>query len=247
MKKLLISAPFGNYLESDYADSTIGTYTLENRAGWLRWKLFWKLAWTLRWKTSLSGWINKLGLPNPGIEYLLARPHLASGKILSIHGFNLREWRRLLDSTKELKLLAVELNISCPNIGHIDIQHKLFESALGTNKSVIVKLPPTNYWHTFKEAHTVGIRNFHCCNTLYTPSGGLSGKVLKPICLDVISRIKDYDAECKLIGGGGISTTQDISDYQRVGAEHFSIGSAFFHPSLWFYKYRNQWLRDLDS
>src|ERR1051326_1557670 len=88
--KVIIGAPFGNYLSTPGVTSTVGTYTLKNRAGFMRWWLFWRMLRTLRYHFGL-GWTNKLGLPNPGIDHARRKaernPQWIKDKILSIHGF----------------------------------------------------------------------------------------------------------------------------------------------------------------
>lgn len=126
MKPIIISAPFGNYLSSEHATSTLGTYTLQNRAGAFRWWLFWRILRTLRWRPAMGGWTNKLGLPNPGIAHLerldLHAPwQWTSSHIVSLHGFTPEEWIELIERVRRMQsrdmgllpFLAYELNVSC--------------------------------------------------------------------------------------------------------------------------------------
>lgn len=237
MKKIIISAPFGNYLTSTRATSTIGTYTVENRAGFLRWWLLWRILRTLRYRPSVGGWTNKLGLPNPGLEHLrrlaLKMPDSWSDeRIVSVHGFNAEEWRELLSAAASLGFMAVEINVSCPNVGHLSVPESLFGSAIKLfgPASVIVKVPPVSYWPTFELAYDSGVRIFHATNTLPVSSGGLSGKSLKRVSLDVVKRIKDARPDTQVIGGGGITTPEDVHDYKRAGASAFAVASAFLNP-----------------
>lgn len=236
-KKIIIAAPFGNYISHPESTSTVGTYTVENRAGFLRWRLVWRIIKTLRYLPSQNSWRNKLGLPNPGIEHLKTID--ARGKIVSIHGFCPADWQKLLNCVHQLNPLAVELNISCPNVGKVEVDRELFREAISTKLPVVVKLPPTNYWETFLLAHEEGIRIFHCCNTLPSPLGGISGPTLKPHSLAAVQKLKDFDANLEIIGGGGITAVNDIELYQKAGADKFSIATAFFNP--WFFlNYRKE-------
>lgn len=230
LKSLIISAPFGNYLSHPLATSTVGTYTVENRAGFLRWWLLWRVALTLRRYRKIGAWVNKLGLPNPGLQHLkkliIDMPdQWTDDRIVSLHGFTPGEWALLLQVAAPFG--AIELNVSCPNVGELSVPLDLFERAVGLGRKVIVKLPPVEYWKTFHHAYDSGVRVFHCTNTLPTPSGGLSGKPLKRVSLDVIARIKDARPDVTIIGGGGITEPEDITDYWNAGARHFAIGSAF--------------------
>lgn len=230
LKPLIISAPFGNYLSHPLATSTLGTYTVQNRAGFMRWWLLWRVALTLRRYGAIGAWVNKLGLPNPGLPHLkwliVNMPDVwVEERIVSLHGFVPGEWALLLQVAEPFG--AIELNVSCPNVGELSVPPDLFERAVGLGRKIIVKLPPVEYWKTFKHAYDAGVRVFHCTNTLPTPSGGLSGKPLKRIALDVIARLKDAKPDITVIGGGGITEAQDITDYWNAGARHFAIGSAF--------------------
>ena len=67
--RLVISAPFGNYLEGAMCSiRTLGTFTFNRRGGWL-WRIF-RVLWTVRYYHRLGAWVNRLGLPNPGIEWI---------------------------------------------------------------------------------------------------------------------------------------------------------------------------------
>lgn len=230
LNRIIVSAPFGNYLSHPSATSTLGTYTVQNRAGFMRWWLIWRVMRTLRRYRKIGAWVNKLGLPNPGLEHLkhllLEKPdQWSSDRIVSLHGFEPGEWALLIQEAKHFG--AIELNVSCPNVGELSVPPDLFERAVNSGARVIVKLPPVEYWKTMHRAYDSGVRVFHCTNTLPTPSGGLSGKPLKRISLDVIARIKDARPDVTIIGGGGITDPVDIEDYWKVGARHFAVGSAF--------------------
>lgn len=238
MHRLIASAPFGNWIQHSDVTSTVGTYTVSNRAGFKKWRLWWKVASTLRRYRKIQAWTNKLGLPSPGLEYLKSlSPAYLAGKIFSIHGFDQWEWAALLHFVKlqDPKPEALELNVSCPNVGELSVPASLFRDAnhdeLGC--PVIVKLPPVNWEFTFETAYDAGIRNFHCCNTLPTPCGGMSGKPLKAVSLGVIREIRrrtrsnTTEERVKIIGGGGITEPRDIANYYDAGADYFAVGSGW--------------------
>src|SRR4051812_44252516 len=99
MKRLIISAPFGNYLSFEGATSTVGTFTLSYRGGF--WKRLWRVLLTVRYDRRNDSWTNKLGLPNPGL-YTVLKEQIRD-KILSIHGFSESEWLLLARRSIELK------------------------------------------------------------------------------------------------------------------------------------------------
>lgn len=234
IEPLIISAPFGNYIQPTGATPTLGTFTAERRPGRL-----WRVIRTVRYSPSLGAWVNKIGLRNPGIDWLVARAKSGKvnvrTKIVSIHGFTDDDWARLLDRIGDIRPLAVELNMSCPNVGHVNWPSWLFDRALATGVTTIVKLPPVNERDIVAQALAAGVRAFHCCNTIPVPAGGVSGKPLKPVAMQVIVRLRETAKrlelpELTIIGGGGITTPADIDDYVSVGATHVAIGTKTFNP-----------------
>lgn len=241
LKPLVVSAPFGNWISSHEATSTLGTYTLRNRAGRLRWYMAWRILRTLRRHRRIGAWTNSLGLPSPGLASLIWRceslEHEGAGKlckdkILSIHGFDEEEWLALLREIvrSEIQPLALELNVSCPNVGELSVPDSLFARAVATGIPVVVKLPPVRWRATFERAWGDGVRAFHACNTLPTPAGGMSGKPLKAVSMDVVKAIKDAAPDAMVIGGGGITSPEDVGDYARAGADRFAVGSVLLNP-----------------
>lgn len=244
--RLIISAPFGNHFDAgEESIRTYGTYTAKYRASALwRW---WKVLSTVRYYRRLGAWVNKLGLPNVGInefyeECQRRRISLwpsVKKSILSIKGFDRAEWWDLLCRCVEIRPAAVELNMSCPNV-HDDIEmsdvHWLFEEFRKFEErydiTVIVKLPPVDYQGLWRAAEDEGLRRFHCCNTLPVPVGGMSGKPLKPLSLQVVRALKNRSSHAlTIIGGGGITETQDAKDYVEAGANSVSMASALFFRS----------------
>lgn len=234
MLPLLISAPFGNYLQPPGATATLGTFTAAPRPG--RW---WRALRTLRYYPRLGAWVNQIGLRNPGIDWLAARARsgkvILSNKLISIHGFSDSDWSALLHRIAELKPLAVELNLSCPNVGELSAPDHLFDRALATAVPTIVKLPPINYDAIARHALAAGVRAFHCCNTLPVPAGGMSGKPLMPLSLRCIRDLRVLSPHpLTIIGGGGVTTPDDITLYADAGATHFALGTALIHPRYLF-------------
>lgn len=239
---LIVSAPFGNYIQPAGTTPTLGTFTSLRRPGRL-----WRIIKTVRYHRSLHAWTNKIGLRNPGIDWLVQQVNTGRKKvdaaIVSIHGFDDPQWFELLDKASSIKPLAIELNMSCPNVGHINWPADLFTRAAAieaTGVGIIVKLPPVNFQAMADQAMDAGLRTFHCCNTLPVPAGGLSGKPLKPVALQCISELKrrastrspSIEHEMLIVGGGGITTPADIDDYAASGASLFAVGTKAFNPRL---------------
>jgi dihydroorotate dehydrogenase len=234
IQPLVISAPFGNYVQPAGATATLGTFTAMRRGGVA--SRIWRVLATVRYYPRMRAWVNRIGLQNPGIDWLVKR--VATGrvdvadKLVSIHGFTDSEWYTLLERIAGLDPLGVELNMSCPNVGHVSWPDDLFERAVATGVPVIVKVPPVNYDEMVDRAHAAGVRTFHCCNTLPNPGGGMSGKPLKPLSLQCIQELgkRPYFAEIAIIGGGGVYEPGDIDEYARVGARHVAIATKLFNP-----------------
>ncbi len=233
-KPLIISAPFGNYIQPECATATLGTYTAAARPGRL-----WRIIKTVRYYPRLGAWVNKIGLRNPGIDHLSKA--VADGKVkpadklLSIHGFSESDWWALLEKGAAIKPLAIELNISCPNVGEISWPPDLFQRAVATGVPIIVKVPPVRYERIVSESLGAGIRWLHCCNTLPVPAGGMSGRPLLPIALRVVEEIRGSAqnqgiTDLKIIGGGGVRSADDAKAYRRAGADAVAVGTLVFGP-----------------
>jgi dihydroorotate dehydrogenase len=236
VKNLIISAPFGNYLTWPCATSTLGTFTLNPRGGLLY--RAWRCLRTLRYQRRLQGWVNKLGLPNPGVHSLDHRKPDLGGVIVSVHGFTAREWESLARAALWLKPAAVEFNLSCPNVAGAylgEVQPAVEWAVTHWNGSfVIAKLPPVRWLDWAVPLYDLGVRGFHCCNTIPTPSGGLSGKVLMQYSLWAIDDLrKRYGRRIIVIGGGGVSTPQDVRVYRAAGADKVAVGSTLLNPLNW--------------
>ena len=102
---LFISPPFGNYIDLPKSISIKGSFTLNERKG--KWSQIFK---TLRYIPGL-GWVNKIGLRNPGIDYAIE--NYKKGTIVSIAIMNKSEIKPLLKKIPDD--MDIELNVSCPN------------------------------------------------------------------------------------------------------------------------------------
>lgn len=230
----------GNWLRYPEATSTLGTYTLHNRGS--LWYRAWRCLLTLRYYWRARSWINKLGLPNPGL-HALPPPTTSvdyTDKIISIYGFNRYEWCELATLIGDVyKPLAVELNLSCPNVDHIvfltDVMAAI-DILIAYKVKIIAKLSPLRWMATAKPLYDYGIRSFHGCNTIQTPGGGFSGKVLKQYSLWCVDDLRQrWGSDIEIIGGGGITSPTDVADYIKAGADRVAICSMLLNPFSWKY------------
>lgn len=244
--RLVISAPFGNYLNFPNCISTLGTFTAKYRGGFAY--RIWRMLRTVRYYPRLGAWVNKLGLPNPGIDWYYKRALTGQidvrDKIVSIAGHNLTDWHTLLTAALNTNPMCVEMNPSCPNCPGEDTSNyeDVFKLAAyhrqPTDTKLIVKLPPIGYIPLMRKALDCGINSFHCCNTLPTPGGGMSGKPLKHLSLQAVRDLHNY-ADVKgygldvVIGGGGVTSYADAQEFFTAGANRVSIGSYNLFPWHW--------------
>lgn len=237
MHRLIIGAPFGGYLQWPGTTPTLGTYTLHKRAG--PWGRLWRVLKTVRYWGKVGGWVNKLGLPSPGIEAVENVKDVWMS-ILSIHGFDNVDWNVLAVEAMYHRPEAIEFNLSCPNTPAVLFDqvkvavHKVVDPGPKPKPKLIAKLPPLRWMDLAIPLYAEGVRWFHACNTIPIPGGGLSGKTLKQYSLWAVEEIKQKWAEgVTVIGGGGITSVEDVYDYLRAGADHVAIASMLLNPFRW--------------
>lgn len=200
------------------------------------------------------GFLNSVGLKNPGIKKYLSDelPFWISKKaeiIFSIGGETTTEYVKLAKILDDCEIKAIEVNVSCPNVkGGLTFSEnpqKLKELISKIrevfNRTLIVKLSPDvddinlaadaalkggadalTLVNTFR-----GLAINHKTGKFYFAKkiGGYSGPAIKPMALRIVFKVyKQF--KCPIIGGGGITSTQDALDFLRVGAKAIFIGSA---------------------
>ena len=221
--KFFISAPFGNYIHLHGTIPVRGTFTLNPQGN-----RFWAVLKTLRYNTAQKGWVNRLGLPNPGIRKGLEK--ISVNEVLSIAEIEKGDFQRLNVLIPEDQ--NIELNLSCPNL-----EKKLsWESAKCFDSEkrewCIAKLSPLT---TPEELEFVveflGFTQLHFSNTLPTVRGGLSGPVLREYTMDLLELARErYGNSVELIAGGGVEDLGSVMNYLSNGADHISLGSVCFNP-----------------
>ena len=220
-----ISAPFGNYIQPSTALAVTGTWTRLPRPGRVK-----QILKTVRYSFKERGWVNRLGLRNTGISSAV-EIHDNDREVLSIGAIEDNDWKRFIEIIPEDYNL--EINLSCPNVDEVEnIDLRLLNNS---RKWCIAKIPPaplfpTISYHYVDALVDMGFKQIHACNAIKMERGGLSGKQVKDCSLDVIKYIKRVHPHIETIGGGGITTQEDIQDYYNVGADHISLGSVCFTP-----------------
>ena len=205
-----------------------------------------------------SGMLNAIGLQNPGIEAYLAndvakfaaRPCAVVG---SVAGFSVDDYAYVTERLAARdEIDAIELNISCPNVGHegetFACDPRLAERATAaaraaTDKTLIVKLSPnvTDITEIARRVEAAGADALAVINTvrgmaidveraeprLGNGSGGLSGPAIRPIAVLAVWEVA-RSVKIPIVGQGGIETARDALEFFLAGASAVSIGTGNF-------------------
>jgi len=204
------------------------------------------------------GFLNAMGLPNPGVEEFKREIPIAKGGgvpvIVSIFGASKREFARVGTTMEKAGAEALELNLSCPHteIGTFgqnpDLTFAIVESVKkSVNVPVFAKLTPnvTDITAVARRAEEAGADGVTCINTLQAMAidietgrpilanriGGLSGPAIKPVALRCVFEVSKA-VKIPVIGCGGIVSWQDAVEFLLAGASAVQIGTAIAYRDL---------------
>lgn len=224
---IYISPPFGQYFNPKNTTPILGSYTLHPRPG-----RFIQILKTFR--KIKGGWVNSIGLRNPGINSLKYQPKI----IYSIAGgIEPNDWEKIYEilAFQNWPEYNLELNLSCPNIDKIILSPlrktlELFSNL--PNSKISAKLPPNLHSaQMFTEMCLISnINLIHLSNTFPSYRGGISGKILRDINLPIIDYISKTQPKAEIIAGGGIYNLNHAKQYFYFGAKHFSLATVFLNP-----------------
>ncbi len=210
------------------------------------------------------GMLNSIGLQNPGVEKFLKELYPKIEKIdthfiANIFGETEEEYVEVCLSLESApKVVAYELNVSCPNVkkGGIVFGHdpKILGSLVENikkriKKPLLVKLSPnvTDVTEFAKVCIDSGADGLVLINTLLgmrinihkerpelsTITGGLSGPAILPIAVRMIwQTYEKYGSTVPIIGVGGITTHEDALEHVYAGASAVQVGTANFYDPL---------------
>ena len=215
-----------------------------------------------------SGLLNAMGLPNPGIKQMsieiqkLARTEVPV--IASVYGFTVRDYAVVADRACSAGASAVELNVSCPNVGRVGCEFGQDVEMVGritrtvkakVNRPVFVKLSPnvTDIVEIGKAAEKYGADGVTAINTLSgmvidintrmpilgAKKGGLSGPVIKPVALRCVYELYE-SLRIPIIGCGGISSWKDAVEFFLAGAASVQIGTGIMYRDLSIFREVNE-------
>lgn len=207
-----------------------------------------------------GGYLNALGIPNPGMEEMREEVATASRQrvpvIASVFGFDAEEFAASAAMGEGGGAVAVELNVSCPHVKEVGVEigqrPRLVEEVTRRVKArvripVFVKLSPnvTDITEAAKAAQDGGADAITAVNTILGMAldvesgypvlggilGGLSGAALHPIAVRAVHQIK-HAVNIPVIGVGGVQNWRDVVELMMVGASAVQIGSAVTSQGL---------------
>lgn len=200
-----------------------------------------------------TGYINAMGLPNPGIEAYKdeLEEALRPGKpvIGSIFGAGAGEFSLLARKMEGFGVHALELNLSCPHAKGFgaqlgqdqDITRKITAAVKSAvSIPVFVKLTPNvpSIATIGKAAESGGADAVVAINTLRGMAidlelgrpvlshgaGGYSGPGIRPVGIACVYDLFET-VKIPIIGLGGICTGEDAAEYLMAGATAVQVGS----------------------
>jgi dihydroorotate dehydrogenase (NAD+) catalytic subunit len=210
-----------------------------------------------------GGMLNSIGLQNPGVDAVIEKyARTWAGwtvpVIVNVAGESVSDY---VEVTRRLEgvpgIAAIELNISCPNVGRGGLQFAIDAGAAGevtaavrraTDLPLLVKLSPNvaDIRPIARAIEDAGADALTAINTLsgiaVAPGrakpllgniyGGLSGPAVKPVALRVV-----YEAaqavKIPVVAIGGVTELADVLDFLAVGAVAVQVGTAIFaDPTL---------------
>lgn len=213
-----------------------------------------------RLRPTPAGMLNAVGLQGPGMSYWIDHvlPDLLASEatvVASIWGRSVEEYRAAAEalSVAPRGVVAVEVNLSCPNVrGHGIIAHDADASAavvaavvaaagrpcwakLSANTDRIVEIAAA--------VRDAGAEAVTCINTLLglvfdertgrpalgAGGGGLSGPAIHPIAVRAVHDVHAALADLPIVGVGGVATGWDAEELLLAGAAAVQVGTATFH------------------
>ncbi len=249
------TAGYGTELADSFDLSALGALVVKSLAAFE-----WAGNPAPRLRPTPAGMLNAVGLQGPGVPYWLANVlpgMLRTGAtvVASIWGRSVDEYRaaaELLAAAPD-GVVAVEVNLSCPNLhGSGIIAHHAGLSAdviaavaavagrpcwakLSANTDRIVDVA--------RAVHTAGAEAVTCINTLLglaydqhtrqpalgAGGGGLSGPAIHPVAVRAVHDVRAALPDLPIIGVGGITDGWSAQEFFLAGASAVQVGTATFN------------------
>ena len=181
----------------------------------------------------------------PKLKACFHKPVMAN-----VSGFSIEEYVETVKKLdKEDQIGWFEVNISCPNVHGGGMSFGVSPENAGavtkavkavTKKPVIIKLSPnvTDIVAIAKSCEENGADGISLINTLLgmridlkskkpvvaNKMGGFSGPAIKPVAIRMVYQV--YEAvNIPIVGGGGVSTAEDVIEMMLAGASAVEIGA----------------------
>ena len=209
------------------------------------------------------GLVNAVGLSNAGIEESIPEIEYAVKNagvpvIASVVEFKAENFGKVVKEINRANPALIELNISCPNVGHefgkpFSHDPAAAEWAVRAAKRnakipLFVKLSPNapSLFEVARAVKAAGADGITAVNTagpgmlidinarrpiLSNRCGGVSGPAIRPLA---VKCVYDVYAETRLpiIGTGGVLTGRDAIEMIMAGASAVGIGSGIYYRGL---------------
>jgi dihydroorotate dehydrogenase (NAD+) catalytic subunit len=194
-----------------------------------------------------GGMFNRVGLQGPGIEAWLEHdlPRLqrtGARVVASIWGRSVEEYEKGAVMLAGSGVLAVEVNLSCPNThaGRSLFAHdeRASEEAMAATAAAGVprwaKLSPNTDRVADIAAAAVrgGAEAVTLINTVFAMvkglPGGLSGPAIHPVAVRIVHDVHQAHPDLPIIGVGGVRDAATAKDLLDAGASAIQVGTATF-------------------
>ena len=199
-----------------------------------------------------QGYLNAIGLANQGINEFEEEVAIAKEGgvpvIGSVFGFSVRDFVSVAKKMDEYGVDALELNLSCPNVGKAgsffssteELTYDVVKAVKdNTGVPVIAKLTANtgDIVSIAKACERAGCDAVTAINTLKAMKidlktgvpilgntlGGMSGPCIKPVGVACVYEIVK-ETSLPVIGCGGVATGDDAVEYLMAGAKAVQIG-----------------------
>lgn len=206
-----------------------------------------------------AGMLNSVGLQGPGVEAWLERelPALeASGArvVASIWGTSVAGYEKAaaMLACAPASVVAVEVNLSCPNV---ETRRSMFAHSASAAADVMAatascgrprwaKLSPnvTDITEIASAVLDAGAEALTLVNTVmgmaidpatHRPrlgggGGGLSGPAIHPVAVRAVHEVRAAFAHAAIVGVGGVASGVDAAEFLVAGASAVQVGTATF-------------------
>ena len=206
-----------------------------------------------------AGMLNSVGLQNAGAEAWLEEelpPLLATGArvVASIWGFTVEAYEKvatILSGAPE-GVVAVEVNVSCPNV---EDRRRMFAHSAAATADVVeasracgrplwAKLSPnvTDLVEIAGAALGAGAEAVTLVNTVMGTAidpgtrafrlggggGGLSGPAIRPVAVRAVYECRQAFPAAGIVGVGGVARGEHAAELLVAGADAVQVGTALF-------------------